>query len=222
MKTNIKKELPIIAMVLLPFIYLAFIWNTLPEKVPVHWNIQGEIDRWGSKAELLLIPILLPLLIYIIMLVVPLIDPKKRIAQMGGKYYQLKFVLVLFMSALAILLLYLVQNHSLFSPQLLFMFIGLLFVVLGNYLQSVKPNYFIGIRTPWTLENEMVWKKTHKIGGKLFLAGGILMILVCFIVDNNPKLIFTLSMVITGIITLVSVLYSYLIFRKLEKSIQNG
>ncbi len=222
MKTNIKKELLIIAIVLLPFIYLAFLWNTLPEKVPVHWNIQGEIDRWGSKAELLLIPILLPLLIYIIMLVVPLIDPKKRIAQMGGKYYQLKFVLVLFMSGLAILLLYLVKNQSLMSPQILFIFIGLLYAVLGNYLQSVKPNYFIGIRTPWTLESETVWKKTHKLGGKLFLAGGIGIVVLCIIISNHAELVFGIFITITAIISLIPVLYSYFSYKKLEKSVQNG
>ena len=76
---KLKKELPLVLIVLLPFIYLAYIWNELPEKVPMHWNIKGEIDRYGEKIELLIIPFLLPFLVYIIFLVVPKIDPKKRI-----------------------------------------------------------------------------------------------------------------------------------------------
>ena len=222
MKTNLKKELPLIAIVLLPFIYLAFIWNDLPEKVPMHWNFQGEIDGWGSKGQLIIIPILLPLLMYVVMLVTPIIDPKKRIAQMGGKFYQLKFMLVLLMSALALLILYLARTQGVFNTQIMYTLMGLLFIVLGNYFQSVKPNYFIGIRTPWTLENETVWKKTHKLGGWLFLAGGICIIILSLLVQNNASLVTTLFLIIAGIISIIPVLYSYLTFKKLEKTVHNG
>ena len=91
---KLKNEIPLIAIVSLPFIYLAYIWNELPEKVPMHWNIKGEIDRYGEKIELLLIPILLPLLIYIIFLVVPKIDPKNKISKMGNKYQHIKYCLL--------------------------------------------------------------------------------------------------------------------------------
>ena len=73
---KLKNEIPLIAIVSLPFIYLAYIWNELPEKVPMHWNIKGEIDRFGEKSELLLIPILLPLLVYIVPIRTPTISYK--------------------------------------------------------------------------------------------------------------------------------------------------
>lgn len=223
MKISLKKELPIIAIVLLPFIYLFFIWNSLPDEVPLHWNLEGEIDRWGSKNELLIIPFLLPVLIYVLMLIVPYIDPKKRIAQMGGKYYQLKFIMVLFMSGLALFILYFTKNQSILNPHMLFIIIGLLFAVLGNYMQSVKPNYFIGIRTPWTLENETVWKKTHKLGGIFFLVGGICIVMLSFIIDDNARLFMILFMTIVGIISIIPVLYSFLIYKKLDKAVhENG
>ena len=104
MQINIKKELSLVAIVAAPFIYLASIWNGLPATVPVHWNVKGEIDRYGDKSELLLIPFLLPLLIYIIFSLVPLIDPKGKIKQMGNKYFMLKAAMTIFMSILAILL----------------------------------------------------------------------------------------------------------------------
>lgn len=86
MKFELKKELPLIMIIALPFIYLYMVWDKLGNKVPLHWNISGEVDGYGSKSELLLIPFLLPVLVYLIFLVIPLIDPKGKIEKMGGKY----------------------------------------------------------------------------------------------------------------------------------------
>ncbi len=93
---KLKKELPLIAVVLLPFIYLAYIWNELPKKVPVHWNINGEIDRYGYKLELIIFPLFLPLLMYVILLIVPKIDPKNKLSKMGNKFQNLKVVVIAF------------------------------------------------------------------------------------------------------------------------------
>ena len=89
---KLKKETPLITIVLLPFIYLAYIWNELPENVPLHWNLEGEIDRYGDKSELLIIPFVMPLLVYLIFLVVPEIDPKNKLNKMGkdGVAYSLQ------------------------------------------------------------------------------------------------------------------------------------
>jgi uncharacterized membrane protein len=152
MNSTFKKELPIIGIVLLPLVYLAFIWNSLPDKVPTHWNQRGEIDHWGDKVSLIGIPFMLPVFIYALLLVIPIIDPKKRIALMGGKYYQFKFILVLLMSLLALFIIYISKNQSFSNPNFIFILIGVLFIVLGNYFKVIQPNYFIGIRTPWTLD----------------------------------------------------------------------
>ena len=169
MKIDIKKEIPLIGVVLLPFLYLGYIWQELPNKVPVHWNAKGEIDRYGDKTELLLIPFLLPLLIYVIFLVIPYIDPKKNIEKMGKKYDTIKFLLTVFMSVLATYILYSAKTASISSPNGVIILIGILFIILGNFFKTIKANYFIGIRTPWTLENEEVWKHTHRMAGKLWV-----------------------------------------------------
>ena len=111
MNELLKKELPIIGIVLLPFVYLAYIWNSLPEQVPMHWNLKGEIDDWGSKYSLIGLVFLLPVLTYVLMLVVPKIDPKKNMESMGGKYNQFKFILVAFMSVLALVIIYISNNQ---------------------------------------------------------------------------------------------------------------
>ncbi len=84
---NLKRELPLIIIVLIPFIYLGYIWSALPETVPTHWNYKGEIDDWGSKNSLILITFLLSAVTYILFTIIPLIDPKKRIQTMGNKYH---------------------------------------------------------------------------------------------------------------------------------------
>lgn len=208
---NLKKELPILAIVLLPFIYLAYVWNELPSKVPMHWNIKGEIDRYGDKSELIIIPFLLPLLVYLIFLVVPKIDPKNKLNKMGGKLQAIKFLLTTLMSILALFIIYTAKNQSFTNPNYIVIIIGVLFIVIGNYFKTIKPNYFIGIRTPWTLENETVWKKTHKLGGKMWFIGGILIVILSLIL--NKSLSFTIFMIITGVITIIPIAYSYLIYR---------
>jgi uncharacterized membrane protein len=208
---NLKKELPLIAIVLLPFIYLAYIWNQLPEKVPMHWDIKGEIDRYGEKMELIIIPILLPLLVYIIFLIVPKIDPKNKLNKMGNKLQIIKVLSTTFMSILALFIIYSSKNQSFTNPNYIILLIGVLYIILGNYFKTIKANYFIGIRTPWTLENETVWKKTHKLGGKLWFVGGIIVVLTSLILDKEPNV--TIFLIITGIITIIPIVYSYIIFK---------
>jgi uncharacterized membrane protein len=205
-----KKEIPFIAVALLPFVYLAYIWNELPKEVPMHWNASGEIDRWGDKSELFMMLFMLTGISYFVFLIIPYIDPKQKLQNMGNKLNNLRLILGLFMSALAIYILYSVQQKT-SNPVLIFPLIGLLFAFLGNYFKTIKPNYFIGIRTPWTLENEDVWKKTHLLGGKLWFVGGLLMAMT-FVLPN--KIQFYTFMGITAVISIVPIVYSYLEFKK--------
>lgn len=215
MKFDFKKELPLLLIIALPFLYLAYIWNQLPDNVPTHWNMKGEIDDWGDKSELILIVFLLPVLIYVILLIVPVIDPKKKIQKMGNKYQHLKFILVLFMSALAILIVYTAQQQSFSNIEYILLLIGLLIMAMGNYLKTVKPNYFIGIRTPWTLENDTVWRATHRLAGVLWFAGGLVLIAISLLLPQSA--LSTSYFVVVGIIVLIPVLYSYFKFKSLKE-----
>lgn len=113
---NLKKEIPLLAILLLPFLYIAFIWNKLPQKIPMHWNIEGEVDRYGEKIEILLIPIMLPMFVYFIFSVIPKIDPKKKLNNMGKKLQTLKFLVTSLMSALALFIIYCSQNKTAANP----------------------------------------------------------------------------------------------------------
>jgi len=155
-----KKEIPFLLISALPFGYLAYIWPSLPKRVPMHWNASGEIDRWGDKTEIIIIPLLMTGLIYLIFLVVPKIDPKGKLQNMGNKLNDFRLALTIFMSILSIYILYSIKTNNA-DPKMLLPLMGLLFAFLGNYMKTMKPNYFIGFRTPWTLENEEVWKSSY-------------------------------------------------------------
>ncbi|EJL65417.1 SdpI family protein [Flavobacterium sp. CF136] len=215
MNLEFKKELPLIGIVLVPFVYLAVIWNNLPEKVPVHWNYNGQIDRWGEKYTLIIIVFLFTIFLYVLMLIIPKIDPKKRLEVMGGKFYQLKFILLLFFSGLALIIVNISKNESLSNPGLINTLIGFLFIVLGNYFKVIQPNYFIGIRTPWTLENKEVWKSTHAFSGKLWMLGGVIIVLSGLLLSNKLLKYSLISVMV--IIVIVPILFSYFKFKQIKK-----
>ena len=219
MENKLLKELPVLTVVIIPFIYLGYLWNGLPDTVPIHWNIHGEIDGWGSKSTLLWLPFLLPFLTYLIFLVVPKIDPKNKINKMGPKYDQFKFFTVLFMSIITMLIFYATKHSTILHPNLIFVILGLFFVVIGNYLPSIKANYFIGIRTPWTLESEIVWKKTHQLAGKLWVVGGILMSMSSLLIPSKYN--FAIFMTLALTMAMIPLLYSYFIFKEKENNSTN-
>lgn len=196
-----------------PFIYLATIYNGLPQKVPIHFNFKGEADDWADKTMLFLLPAGLCLFIYFLMLIVPAIDPKKKIQQMGSKFFDFRLILTIFFSILSIYLLYVTKEGSIENPNIMVSLIGLLFVMMGNYFQTVRPNYFVGIRTPWTLENEQVWKKTHRLGGKIWVAGGILIVLLGLLINDITAILITFFGLLL-IMVLVPIIFSYMEFKK--------
>ncbi|RZJ56173.1 MAG: DUF1648 domain-containing protein [Flavobacterium sp.] len=215
MNFELKKELPLIGIVLTPLVYLALIWNSLPEKVPMHWNYDGVIDRWGEKYTLIIVALFMTVFLYALMLVLPKIDPKKRLPIMGNKFYQLKFILLLFFSALAIIIIYLSKNQEISNPGLLNIPIAILFIALGNYFKVIQPNYFIGIRTPWTLENKEVWKSTHTFAGKIWMLSGFVILISALIFPKEIAKYTLITVIVLSAI--VPILYSYFKFREIEK-----
>jgi len=199
-------------LILLPFVYLLTIWKTLPELVPTHFDLLGNPNGWSDKNGLILLIGGMGIGTYILMLLIPKFDPKKKIEQMGDKYYSLRLLLTIFMSLLSIYILY-AGNGSKINPNLVIALIGALYAILGNYFQTLKPNYFIGIRTPWTLENEQIWKKTHRLAGRLWIAGGLLTIIISFLINSNLVLVIFFG-IITTIIVLVPLVFSYTEFQK--------
>lgn len=165
----------------LPLVFLAVIYNGLPQTVPVHYGADMQPNRWGHKSELWFVTVLITLLsigVYFLFRNLHKIDPKRSGAVPSALFQKLGFGLLVFMALLNLLLIQMTKG-DLSLTRLLFPLCGLLFAFTGNYLHNVKPNYFAGFRVPWTLSSEENWRKTHRLGGRLWFGGGLLIAAVC-------------------------------------------
>jgi len=203
-------------IMMVPPVYLVMVWDKLPQQVALHFDLKGNADRFGSKNELLTTVIFLTvmnILVYLILTNIYRIDPKKYAAENKERLQRLGFGVVVFMSALLCMILYSSSNGNIsFNTGLVLSAVGLLFAFIGNYLPNLKPNYFAGLRLPWTLENADNWKKTHALAGKLWFAGGLLLAVTCLFMPPVPAFIlFTIVMII---ITLIPCVYSYQLYKK--------
>lgn len=201
----------------IPAIYLAVIYPILPAQVPLHFNSDGQPNRFGPRSEFLWYMVILQLVslgLYFLIRFLPEIDPKKKIKYSRRILTQISYALITFMAALSVFVIYAtVRGHLQLDTHYLYAAIALLMAYLGNLFNNLKPNYFVGIRTPWTLENETVWKKTHQLGGRLWLGGGLILALACMFAPGN----WTTGIFAAGIaiLVLVPVVYSYLAFKQI-------
>ena len=158
-------------------------------------------------------PAILGLGIYFLMLIIPAIDPKKKIQEMGDNFFSIRLLIAVFMAALNVVILNAAKEGGMENANILLVLMGALFAGLGNYMQTVRPNYFVGIRTPWTLESESVWKLTHRLASKVWMAGGILIVFLSLLLQDS-KLVFIIFFVLVSVMVIVPVVYSYLLLKK--------
>jgi len=199
-----------------PLVYLACVYSTLPARVPLHFDGEGRPNRFGSPLEFLWTIVLLQVVslgLYFLVRFLPEIDPKKKIKYSRQVLAQLSYALVTFLSALAVFLIYVsLKGHMALDLHYLFAGISLLLAYLGNLFNNIKPNYFVGIRTPWTLENETVWRRTHQLGGRLWLAGGLILAIACLLLPQRlATAVFAAGV---AVLVLAPVVYSYFEFKK--------
>ncbi|HKC35892.1 MAG TPA: DUF1648 domain-containing protein, partial [Chitinophagaceae bacterium] len=162
--------------IIAPAVYLAIVWNTLPDTIAMHFNLKGDIDRYGSKNELIIMILILTLVNAVIYLLLPQvyrIDPKRYAVENKGRLFRIAFAVAVFVAAVLCLIIYSsIHGNIKFSIRFILAGVGLMLAIVGNYIYNIKPNYFAGIRLPWTLNNDENWKKTHLLGGKLLFGGG--------------------------------------------------
>ncbi|MFY0696658.1 MAG: SdpI family protein [Balneola sp.] len=210
---TLKKEWYVLVILLLPFIASAILWNDLPDQVPVHFNIHGEADDYGPKwMNAIMLPVI-GIAVYFLLIFLPAIDPKKRIESTQKPIAAIRIITSVFFVTIYGIVMAITLGYQIDMGNYIFIVVGLLFMVLGNYMNSVKPNYFIGIRTPWTLENPEVWKKTHRLGSKLWIIGGLLFILVPLLFGISETVFITLTLFVIAILVGVPVVYSYIMYK---------
>lgn len=198
-------------LILISFVATCFTYGYLPDQIPIQWGMSGEINRYGSRNYALLLGAL-PSLIYILTIALPHLDPKKGNYKKHDKSYKsLKILLIFFFIAFHWLAMIAVLRDDFNISLITQVAIGILFIGIGNILPRFRSNFFVGIKTPWTLSSETVWKKTHRVGGYYFMISGILFILAGFLAYSSLY-VFTFIFLLGGCIGLC--VYSYLLFKK--------
>jgi uncharacterized membrane protein len=204
-----------LAVWLLPAVYLVFIYGSLPQNVPMHYDINGNVNAYGSKGEFIgTLGFLMGIsaLVYLLLKYLPLIDPKKQVKYGESTFHKLAFGIVIFLTALNIAISYATIHKGIKIDKLIFPVVGLLFIFIGNMMNSLKPNYFAGIRTPWTLESEDNWRATHRLASKVWVIGGIILtVLMLFLPAEAATIVFICCVLVMAFIPLT---FSYLYFRK--------
>lgn len=203
----------IISLVLIAAAVLAgvLLWNRLPDPMPSHWNAAGEIDGYMPKFwGVFLVPIITIVLVPLF-LVIPHIDPlKANIAKFRGIFNWFIVGFVAYMLYVYALTLFAALGTPFNMTTMLLPVVGLLFIGVGYMMAQAKRNFFIGIRTPWTLSSETVWDETHKLGSKLFMLGGIVTIISAFLGEVG----FWFVMVAAFVAAIVPMIYSYILWRR--------
>jgi len=209
-----KANIITLSIVLLSFVIGAYFYPQLPDQIASHWNARGEVDDYLSKTwGLFLIPLMLSGF-FLMFLVIPKIDPLKENIKKFIKYFDL-LILFLFSFLFYVYLLMILWNLGLRFDMsyLIIPPVGLLFIFIGFIFEKTKRNWFIGIRTPWTLSSDSVWEKTHKLGAKLFKVSG-LVILAGIFFEKYLLFFIIIPAVFTAIYTMV---YSYFEYQKEQK-----
>ncbi|MBU2545006.1 SdpI family protein [Patescibacteria group bacterium] len=211
MKIFTKKEMLPIILIIIAFVVGLQLHPSLPNEIPTHWDAQGEIDGWGSKGFAVFFTPLLALGVYLLMTFIPLIDPlRKKYKDFAIYYFWIKTIIILFFLALYFYTLAVAKGFSMNINYFILPAISILFIVLGSFMPKIKKNYFVGIRTPWTIHSETVWNETHKFAGKVFMIMGTVSLL-SLIIKGYTFPIFII-IIIAG--SLAPVVYSYFIFKK--------
>jgi uncharacterized membrane protein len=204
-------------ILLLPFLYIPFIWDKLPDSIPTHWNFKGEIDNYSSRTAGTLFLPLLNIGLYVLLLLLPKIDPRRKNYQyFGNTYRNIRLLLVLFMTIMFFVVMQVALGAVSMDSKVILILVFALIAVLGNFMRTIRSNFFVGIRTPCTLDNPDVWRKTHQAAGKLWFYGSLIGI-ICLLFIDKERLLWMLIPYLCAIV-IYPVLYSYLLFRKINQA----
>ena len=211
-----KKQLMISSIViLLPILVGLLLWNRLPDSVATHWGADGSADGWGSKVSAVFVPPLFMLAAHWICILITFSDPvnKRHNAKAKKMVLWTMPIVSLFSSAM---LYGTALDVKLNMASITFAVVGILFMGLGNYLPKVRQNYTIGIKVPWALHNEENWNATHRFGGKVWVIGGLALLLMAFLPTE-----FTLGLMVVVLLVMgfTPMIYSYLYY---QKQVQSG
>lgn len=187
-------------------------WSRLPERVPVHWALDGTIERYGGRVEGVLLLPLLSLIIYILLRTLPRFDPgRANYAHFTRPYALIRSATLALLAAIYAVSLLVGLGYPLDMTRIVPVLVGGLLIVIGSVLGKLRPTWFVGICTPWTLSSARSWGKTHRLGGWAFIVAELLMVVGGLL---GMPLISVVALAALGVAMLGLCAYSYVIWRE--------
>jgi uncharacterized membrane protein len=187
-------------------------YPSLPPTVATHWSLRGTPDGFSSRFWAVAIMPLVVVFMTVLFNVLPKVDPRREnYTKFVSTYWLFANAVIVFVLLAHALVIATGLGYSVKIDRLMPLGIGLLFVVIGNYLTRVEPNWFIGIRTPWTLSSDTVWRKTHRTGGWLMVFGGLALATGAFLPSAAllPLLIGTIV-----VVAVIPIVLSYVLWKR--------
>ncbi|BCN30667.1 DUF1648 domain-containing protein [Anaeromicropila herbilytica] len=210
-------------LMFLPLVLVIISFIFLPDRIPVHYNINGEINRWGSKLEMLIFPVMTifigTFLKTVAKTVVRKNDDNSSVSNEKVSNI-ISIATLLVFNVMTILFIYdafySIADHNktirINTSQIMFIVLGIAIIILGNVMPKCRMNSYIGLRTTWSMSNELVWMKSQRLGGIVFVISGILTIISNLIFSGSYAFVYTISIIIIDVI--VSIVGSYYLYKK--------
>ncbi len=190
----------------------ATVYPRLPETIPTHWGMDGQPNDWSSRAFGAWLSPAILLGMWALLRILPAIDPRgSNYAKFGDAFEGIIVSIMLFMLGMHIIILRAALGHPVAMQRVVPIGVGALFVAIGNLLPRARPNWFVGIRTPWTLSSDRVWEKTHRFGGHLFVATGIVIVLAALTIPQWAHIVLVTAVLLC---TAAVLIYSYVEWKR--------
>lgn len=212
---TLRRDWPLWVIMLGLLAIAVLIYPHLPEQVPRHWNIHGNVDAYSSRSFGAFFAPLLNIGIYLLLLFTPMIDPRKNNYSFFMKgYTAIRWGVILLLSALYAANILFTLGYPVNISLIVKGLVAGLFIVIGGYMGQFRHNYFVGIKTPWTLASEEVWQSTHLMSSHIWVTCGLLCLVLSFVNTVWSGVVYFLLVLLMVIIPVV---YSYLVFNKIHK-----
>lgn len=220
MKTSkFSVEVLLLLIAAAPVLYFISLWNTLPVQIPIHFDAQGMPNNYGSKLVIAITLSVITLGTYLLLRFIPKSNTQLDAIASGKNFRKLRVIITLFFSITSFIIIEAVQKSEL-NITLFLSLVALFFALIGNYMGTIPSNRFIGIRTPWTLKSETVWKKTHYFIGRLWFVSGIILSILILAAPKHLRGIIFIAVIV--LLAIYAVLYSYYIFVEEKKENKQG
>ena len=206
-----RKWIPAI-LILAAVIATIAVYPRLPEQVPTHWSISGEVNGWSSRLFGAWMMPLIMAVVWLFMRAMPHIDPRKaNYEKFSGMYDALVILILTFMLLMHVVILLSATGTVIRMNRVVMPAVGIFIAIMGVLLPRAHPNWFVGFRTPWTLTSDLSWERTHKVGGALFIALGLLIVASTFIAPERA--IWVLVVAALGVVAFLFI-YSYQVWKQ--------